>query len=1337
VNPQYALNSSPTIGPDFSGTLTDLDNATKQYQYQYGGAPTTDLMLSNFDWYRLLTGTANFQSTTTYNDLYPGRYGEATSVLHPAFQFGIANGSIAATPLNRMAFPGVTGSDDNWNLVEGRAGWEVLSNTPGFSNAGNVINYTPNTPRFYPGPLSYFASQAYGQPLDFKGDGTSVQSGTYGKSRLTMTNPNLSALSLMSMNYPVYWGYDNPGGVSAAGLTVAAGWSPASLFGMQMRGWDNAPYFTAAGQGPLTTTNQMDEDAETIVDPAYASRNDSIFDYSENAAWHLSPTDRTKLSLGSRSRTLSPFNLQSSLRADTSPSSPGDGIAKRFTTASFDRKQHGYAGTGAGVANGHRPWELMDLVNNTTGAFTPDGIGDTFPPQFGTAVRYTTFDPLRPPVRKLLELTVSNTTSLYKKQFRLSLNHLTTSITGNDSDVTLADPTSQYIIQRPITPHDTTLTNAVASSTQELMARKDRQQMARDIYVMLYLLGGGLDGVDAATSTGFDGSSILPLGYTGDNSNRQLYTDRQLREMAQFAVNVVDSLDSDHIMTKFEYDKNLGNGWGDTTLAIPLAMDDDPYTPDFAAYPSTDPKFNAEYPEDSDERGVVFGVEAQQLTFSEIMAFKCPKIMKAGNPYDHKSTLHNDEFDRFFTFIELRNIGLDTVEFSNSTQEGHWRIRVLTGTTTPLERRITLKNGNIGPGQIFTLGNAGETDSAAPAANVKDDQSPAPAPPDDRHHSRFRVDASAPEMPDNHDFALAATRMAPNNVELDLDLIMQHGKNKFRLTNAGSTPFDDSDDLDYIDGASSKPGALLNNDSIADPTFPITFILERRQYPDRLEPTLVTSTGEPHPDPNQQRDNPWVPVDVFLVDNLNVFGLTDTDTMASNVQMRLQSLRSRERDNPLRRRNATTDPSDEINLPPRNNTLMYENDGVTSFSTWQIMFDRPFASPVELFRIPLFGPRNVTKWSQHALVSPHSQTKDFKAQYDATVGVTRSGLPFAATAGGKILQPEDYDNQIKNMSVDSKVPANDNRWYRLFEFFEVPTRTHRQLGNPLDVVRTPGKVNLNGIRHPDVLAGLLDDADIMRLANSSTVRPTLSAQDISDADATMGSGQGVGVSPTRDWWVQFLKARDGRRTFDGPDADTLPDEVDANSNPIVKMFPDTVTGLYLPGLADSSPFRSFASLGFTRVAGAFESPETALDQTLFRRLPYDMLQPTNLEDPTTSPSRFSMRHLWEVGGAADHQTEAPGLPTPEPLMADRLLSKIYNNTTNRSHVFLVFVSVKFFQADDTAGAANVRIGGPLTTTPTYRGFFVIDRSNPEEAYDVASGQFTNFRSLIKYRLRID
>src|SRR4029077_11314240 len=79
-----------------------------------------------------------------------------------------------------------------------------------------------------------------------------------------------------------------------------------------------------------------------------------------------------------------------------------------------------------------------------------------------------------------------------------------------------------------------------------------------------------------------------PQDLTNTLKLRQLYNDRQLREMAQFAVNLVDSLDRDDTISKFEFDADLSDGW---------SLDDDPFT----------------LTDGGNQRGEVFGVEAQQL----------------------------------------------------------------------------------------------------------------------------------------------------------------------------------------------------------------------------------------------------------------------------------------------------------------------------------------------------------------------------------------------------------------------------------------------------------------------------------------------------------------------------------------------------------------------------------------------------------------------------------------------------------------------------------------------------------------------------------------------------
>lgn len=1415
VNPQYAFYTDPSL---YGGSLA-------AYQSEFGVPPGTALQGANMDWYRLLTGSANFQNSGQFNDLYAGRYGEANTVLYTGLMNGINNGGASATSVYQRPFPGITGADDNWNQYEGQAAWELNSGMPGYFMNPNLYTQMYNSsfsPKFFYGSFPFYASYPYGQPLDFNGDGTIAQLGTtsYGKTRLTT---NQAQTFLTNMQFPQYVNYDNAGGLATTTVaggsdntntsTVDAGWRPDSLQGNQMVNYSAQPYFpTLYGAGPAPSA-QVDEATELISDPASASSADGLYAVDEMASLQMSSADRSGLSLSSRVQTLAPWSFlpppNGNPRADsftpTGFTTPVDGIARRFTTLSFDRKQWGYSGTSY-----HRTWEFSDLNG--------DGISETFPPVLFDATNgiylqstnanlpltVRAFDPFRAPVRKLLELTVGNTTDFTKKQFRLSINQLTTTDQANDY--------SGNLIQRAITPHDPVLSNAPAAGTspQEVQARLDRQQMARDIYVMLYMLGGGLDSV---SQNGYQGNPINATppntGYFSDNApdgsgNRNLYTDRQLREMAQFAVNVVDALDADHVMTKFEYDKNLTNGWGYYTgdVTTSILLDDNPYTPNpsnphgdeygdgetAASYTNTatnmgisptlitpyrilgSVKYDPTYPEDSEERGVVYGVEAQEMTFSEVMAFQCPQIKQAGIPYNHPATEHDDSKVRYFTYLELRNISPNNIHFSNQ----QWRVRVVPannlGVALSKERYVKFTGGVVSAGTLFTVGNAGETDASVP-------QSP--------NHSKFRCDNTKFDVPTTGAPFVATDQKAwiappvnagsvANGGELSLDLLAnrdQMGTFKFRLIDPGTTATNVTDDTDITNGATGTDGAgrFYDNDMLFDPNAPLnerpTFILERRQYPDRPYPA--------YNDQSQNDDNPWVPVDQWtLLQGVAKFGLQDTDTTRAAYDTNLQALQSKERNEPLDNTTVVynvptnTDGVRAASAFTSNNSLMGENSRLTqggTFTYWQTIYDRPLASPVELFSIPLFGPQNVTNWTTLAYQTPLNQLSKLSSQYgtlSGAVATTPNGtgklisVPYAATASGKILQPQDFSNMKlpPGSGPGFKVPAADNRWYRLFELFEVPTRTHRQLGNPLSVVRSPGKINLNGLRHIDVLAGLLDESgwpavsdNVMGLGYLATGRPVLASNEPGDQDPFMppslqNPNAPAYVPNTRDWWVQFLKARDGRRTIS-----TSGTDVDSNNNPIVRMYPDNVTGLYLPGLADSSPFRSFAALGFTRSAGVFEAPETALDQTLFRRLPFDMGQefdsgatstvPTNLPhqanggDPSSDTS-FNQRHLWEVGTDGEHRNDSV-----DPAMRNRILSKIYNNTTTRSHVFIVFMTVQYFEADDTNGSQNVQIGGPLPTPPI-RGFFVIDRSKPEDAYNVATGQFNNYRSLIKYRLRI-
>jgi hypothetical protein len=97
--------------------------------------------------------------------------------------------------------------------------------------------------------------------------------------------------------------------------------------------------------------------------------------------------------------------------------------------------------------------------------------------------------------------------------------------------------------------------------------------------------------------------------------------------------------------------------------------------------------------------------------------------------------------------------------------------------------------------------------------------------------------------------------------------------------------------------------------------------------------------------------------------------------------------------------------------------------------------------------------------------------------------------------------------------------------------------------------RSPGRIQLNTLRHPEVLGGLLDDIDEMQ-------------------------NDGLLTGSDRQWWPEFLTTRDGF---------------------------DPVTGAILPGLPTAKPFRDFG-----QTTGA--NIQANLDRTLLRSRPGDPAQ---------------------------------------------------------------------------------------------------------------------------------
>ena len=947
-----------------------------------------------------------------------------------------------------------------------------------------------------------------------------------------------------------------------------------------------------------------------------------------------------------------------------------------------------------------RGWEFNDNFSNR--------LAWRFPPSFASSSGaahspYKLNDPIRSEVRQWLTIEYANDPQNILKHKRLDLNRLL-----------VFDPGENKLIFRHLTPHttnggtfgapggtdvippmdhrnihdprDTRLPfqfNAIGGNrvAQEWWARYDRQRMARDIYVLLYTLGGGDDTLD----------------YTSDNGTNQLYTNEQLREMAQFAVNVVDGMDRDDVITEFVYDRNLGDGWDIDGAKVAATGNLQDVTGETAR---------------------VFGVERQSLCFSESLWIKSTQTAS-----DETETIFDDSTaERHHLFLELQNASA----FPVSLNGGNWRIRRVDIDTAPdpdTETTIasvvlkdalavsypasgdSLDRANIvEPGGYYTIGHHDGNDALGgnqrPSdfrvqrgmATPAEYQVLAPG-----KWARWRYQLTAP--------AVTVDTDTPDPW-VDLDLTWSDATEEAR--------YEFRDTSENVVNNSSTKGFLLTNSNLPPSGTTTTFVLERRLHtnlPDSFNNSPTTGYDQ------QKVWNPWVEVD--RIELLK----TDFNPTSRNYS----GLTSREIPEPLASNSIGDFDQTQFSTVPgvdaksyntlgQQNSLTYSStDTPGKLTLWQPHFDRDYTSIYDLLSIPIFGPSpKVVDPATSQQIANGGVTKILSngrrlSGYANVAGTVRPVL--AGTA--KFMRPDNNPGLVAagvNIAPDATgVPtssnaANDNRWYRLFEFYEVKTTAQSAFRDDLPIPRTPGKINLNTLRHPGVLAGLIDDT--YHLTNHTN--PVATTE---DGNARIPFRQlRDPVETDRDWGREFLRSRD------------VLDPVLSGAG----------TEVYLPGIPGSRPFRPMTFLGNADPTSTADIAWQTVDQTLLRSLPKDVAfgQTESVRE----------RRLFEARTAADVDTTSPtGFPAIPDVTKDavdfhtrnRLLNKIANNTTVRSHVFYCWIYVQFHEAaEDEFG--NVQIGGVMADQPVHRAFFVIDRSKLEEAWDPKTRTF-DWRKFVTLR----
>lgn len=867
---------------------------------------------------------------------------------------------------------------------------------------------------------------------------------------------------------------------------------------------------------------------------------------------------------------------------------------------------------------------------------------------------------------------------------------------------------------------------------QEWWARHDRQRMARMIYVLLYMHAKGRDVDDPFAQ----------------NDLRQVLSDRQLREMAQFAVNVVDALDGDSVITKFEYDKNLANGWN---------LDDDAFNhADSTPYNPSDMGFNVDWQEDSAERGVVYGVEKQEIEFSEALAMVAARSysdVDASGSFtsgvdtlkDHTATEWNDKIHQYMTWLELRNTGDSPIDFRDEDTNNNgvldagedinfngrldfgfqYQIEVRplstaakTGSSISAAvanddgvRRLSWARGRVNPGSMFTIGSIGDSDNRT----TPGDSNTA------RIQSRLRLDPvwTSGAVGPLTQYVPDTTWNPAGNLSI-LDLFHPQTPGTLAATDsdlsnvqgyticAGPDPSWSGDLRRYSEGRRvNRIGEWLNHDTLnPDPANPsetdwaVTFILKRRLHPYRQPPQEVDATASNTTTTlPQAQDNPWIEIDRVGVE-LNYYTQDSDHTLNGTSTLPTTQYE-------LRRFRPRTEPID---------TRGFEDN-------------TPGTELLTAIAGTAGAPPKATQ------LGTRSTERNRPLSRQLTLGDENGGNSRFNSLG----RENDVSNSNYNANgFDQWQIHHDRHFASVAELLSIPMHGPRatNLRSYNNGKNTAGEMKFMTPDYPDSLSPMLTPAQQLLLDNrwyrllsmlsvpsKAHTHARFEREDI-NGNGILDAGEDTnrnGVLDEQGWFRDPGKINWNTIRYPEVWAGLLDDSRAFNFTPLISPSQlnymqdpnsmnrdwwkqllisrdgfDAVSTIPLPGTLQSRPFRDFS---FTARGNQ------SIEDTALRSRP---AFPAAAVPVPSDPVQTNQRLLGvgtpaeHFAGQHDHQSR------------NHILSKVLGNSTNISNSFAVFIELSWFEVaevpDASTGQNNIRIGAKLDDMPTHRGMFVIDRS---------------------------